>query len=50
MSATASARPTVGRMNCESALETLEAYGFAIAASSLGGKTGIHIVFNCCGG
>ncbi len=40
------ARPTVGRLNCEVALRVLEEEGFAVAASSLGGRRGINIHFN----
>jgi chemotaxis protein CheD len=43
-------RPTVGRMNCESALATLSEHGFDIAASSLGGTSGIQINFNTATG
>jgi chemotaxis protein CheD len=39
------AKPTVGRLNCEAALETLRAEGFAITASSLGGTSGLKIRF-----
>jgi chemotaxis protein CheD len=39
-------RATVGRLNCESAIETLEAEGFAITTASLGGKCGVNIRFN----
>ena len=39
-------RPTVGRLNCEAALQILEEEGFAIAASSLGGTRGVMIQFN----
>ena len=38
-----STKPTVGRLNCEAALATLESEGFHIAASSLGGKSGVNI-------
>jgi chemotaxis protein CheD len=41
-----SSRPTVGKLNCESALKVLEDEGFAVSASSLGGNSGIHIEFN----
>ncbi len=41
-----SARPTVGRLNIEVAMKVLEDEGFAISASSLGGKRGINIYFN----
>ena len=40
------ARPTVGALNCEAALRVLEELGFVVAASSLGGTTGVHIKFN----
>jgi chemotaxis protein CheD len=40
------ARPTVGRLNIEVAMKVLEEEGFAVAASSLGGKRGINIHFN----
>jgi chemotaxis protein CheD len=39
-------RATVGRLNCDSALETLSAEGFEIAAASLGGNCGVNIRFN----
>jgi len=39
-------RPTVGALNCEAALRVLEEVGFEVAASSLGGTTGVHIKFN----
>ena len=42
----ASARATVGSLNCETALEILRAEGFQIAASSLRGKSGLNIRFN----
>jgi chemotaxis protein CheD len=41
-----SLRPTVGKLNCESALKVLEDEGFAVTASSLGGNSGVHIEFN----
>jgi chemotaxis protein CheD len=40
------ARPTVGRLNIEVAMKVLEEEGFAVSASSLGGKRGINIRFN----
>ena len=40
------ARPTVGRLNCESALKVLQDEGFGVVASSLGGTSGVHIQFN----
>lgn len=42
----ASAKPTVGKMNCEAALDVVRAEGFNVAASSLGGTTGLNIKFN----
>lgn len=38
-------RPSVGRLNCEAAMRVLEEEGFEVAASSLGGKQGVHIRF-----
>ena len=40
------ARPTVGRLNIGVAIKVLEEEGFAVTASSLGGKCGINIHFN----
>jgi chemotaxis protein CheD len=40
------ARPTVGRLNCEMAMKVLEEEGFYVSASSLGGKRGVNIYFN----
>ena len=40
------ARPTVGRLNIEVAMKVLGEEGFAVSASSLGGKRGINIYFN----
>jgi chemotaxis protein CheD len=39
-------RPTVGRLNIEVAMKVLEEEGFAVSASSLGGKRGVNIRFN----
>ena len=39
-------RPTVGRLNSEAAMKVLAEEGFAVTASSLGGKRGINIYFN----
>jgi len=39
------ARPTVGRMNREMAMEVLRSEGFAVAASQVGGQVGFHIDF-----
>lgn len=44
--ATDSARPTVGKLNIETAVRVLADEGFAIMASSLGGKRGVNIYFN----
>jgi chemotaxis receptor (MCP) glutamine deamidase CheD len=33
-------------MNCEAALDVVRAEGFNVAASSLGGTTGLNIKFN----
>ena len=41
-----SARPTIGKLNCESALEVLQEEGYTVAASSLGGKFGLNIQFH----
>jgi chemotaxis protein CheD len=40
------ARPTVGKLNCETAMNVLQEESFAVSASSLGGKRGINIHFN----
>jgi len=40
----------VGQLNCESALRVLQEEGFAIAASSLGGTSGVNIQFNTATG
>lgn len=37
--------PTVGRLNAEMALRMLKKEGFTVAASSLGGKSGVQIQF-----
>jgi chemotaxis protein CheD len=39
-------RPTVGRLNCETAVKVLQDEGFSVIASSLGGTSGVHIEFN----
>jgi chemotaxis protein CheD len=41
-----SMRPTVGSLNIEVAMKVLEEEGFAVSASSLGGKRGVNIHFN----
>jgi chemotaxis protein CheD len=40
------ARPTVGKLNCESALRVLSVEGLDVVASSLGGRTGVNIQFH----
>jgi len=42
----ANAIPTVGRLNCQAALEVMRAEGFEVMASSLGGKVGRNIEFD----
>ena len=39
-------RPTVGKLNAEVAVKVLAEEGFAVSASSLGGKRGVNIHFN----
>lgn len=39
-------RPTVGRQNCDAALRVLQEERLAVAASSLGGTSGVNIQFN----
>jgi chemotaxis protein CheD len=46
VSGAASARPTVGRLNCEAAIEVIEAEGLRVQASSLGGTSGLNIRFD----
>lgn len=46
VSATGSLRPTVGRQNCEVAIEVLRDEGFSVVASSLGGTSGRSIHFH----
>jgi len=41
-----SAKPTVGKLNCETAIEVLHAEGFQVSASSLGGTLGLNIRFD----
>ncbi|MGB8012264.1 MAG: chemotaxis protein CheD [Terriglobales bacterium] len=41
-----SAKPTVGKLNCDAALETLLAEGLRVCASSLGGKSGLNLRFD----
>ncbi len=40
------AKPTIGKLNCESALQVLQEEGYTVAASSLGGKYGLSIQFH----
>lgn len=46
VSEAALARPTIGKLNCDAALEVLLAEGFHVAASSLGGKSGLKLRFD----
>ena len=39
-------RPTIGKLNCEAALEVLQKEGYTVAASSIGGKFGLNIIFH----
>jgi chemotaxis protein CheD len=39
-------RPTIGRLNCEAAIQVLRDEGFDVAASSLGGTKGLTLEFN----
>ncbi|MGB9361908.1 MAG: chemotaxis protein CheD [Candidatus Sulfotelmatobacter sp.] len=41
-----SSKPTVGKLNCLAAIEVVEAEGFAVVASSLGGTSGLNIQFD----
>jgi chemotaxis protein CheD len=43
-------RPTVGQLNCDSALRVLRDHGFQVIASSLGGVAGVNIKFNTATG
>lgn len=43
-------KPTVGKLNCESALEVLLDMGYEVTASSLGGHCGLNIRFNTSNG
>ena len=42
---TEDSRPTVGKLNCETAIRVLRDEGFEVAASNLGGTSGINIQF-----
>jgi chemotaxis protein CheD len=42
----ASTKPTVGKLNCEAAIEVVEAEGLRVVASSLGGTSGLNIRFD----
>jgi chemotaxis protein CheD len=39
-------RPTVGKLNCEAAIRVLRDEGFYVVASSLGGTSGLNIMFH----
>jgi chemotaxis protein CheD len=39
-------RPTVGKLNCEAALEVLQEEGYTVVASSIGGNFGLNIQFH----
>lgn len=39
----ASSKPSVGKLNCEAAIEVLREEGFLVVASSLGGTAGLNI-------
>jgi chemotaxis protein CheD len=41
-----STKPTIGKLNCESALQVLQEEGYIVVASSLGGKFGLSIQFD----
>jgi chemotaxis protein CheD len=42
----ASSKATIGKMNCDVATQVLQAEGFCVAASSVGGKSGLNIRFD----
>jgi chemotaxis protein CheD len=46
LTASDDARPSVGKLNIEAAMKVLDEEGFAVSASSLGGKRGVNIRFN----
>ena len=46
ISDTSLSKPTVGRLNCETAIEVVRAEGFQVIASSLGGTAGLNIQFD----
>lgn len=46
VSEAASTKPTVGKLNCEAAIEVLREEGFRVSASSLGGTSGLNIRFD----
>lgn len=43
-------RPTVGKLNCETALRVLEEEAFTLSACRLGGASGVHIEFHTATG
>ena len=46
VNSTPTSKPTVGKLNCEAAIEIARSEGFEVAASSLGGTCGLNIKFN----
>ena len=45
-----SARPTVGKLNCEAAFKIIAEEGFNVSACRLGGISGVHIQFSTATG
>ncbi len=43
-------RPTVGKLNGETAMRVLKEEGFRVSACSLGGRSGVHIQFDTATG
>ena len=46
----ANSRPTIGKLNCETALRVTEEENLSVVASSLGGTSGLHIQFHSASG
>jgi chemotaxis protein CheD len=46
VSDSAASVPTVGKLNCQAAIEVVNAEGFQVIASSLGGTVGRNIEFD----
>ena len=44
------ARPTVGKLNSEAAMQVLDQEGFTVSACRLGGASGVHIQFHTATG